>query len=149
MVVPHLVAVAVGSWNVSLETLVLGLLPRPPHPGRYPSPIARTLRIGALRLSSEHFMVIAFVPAVIVALALLLDRTPHGIAIRAAAENPDRAELAGISTKRVSTLVWVLAGVLSTLTAVLINPIRGTIVGLPSQALGPSLRLRARRPPVF
>ena len=125
------------------------LLPAVHHPGRYPSPINRTLRIGALRLSSEHFMVIAFVPAVIVALTLLMDRTPYGIAIRAAAENPDRAELAGISTKRVSTLVWVLAGVLSTLTAVLINPIRGTIVGIPSQALGPSLLLRALAAALF
>src|SRR5205807_3881746 len=72
-----------------------------------------------------------------------LNKTPYGIAIRAAAVNPDRAELSGISTKRVSTLVWVIAGVLSTLTAVLVNPVRGTIVGVPSQALGPSLLLRA------
>jgi ABC-type branched-subunit amino acid transport system ATPase component/ABC-type branched-subunit amino acid transport system permease subunit len=72
-----------------------------------------------------------------------LNRTPYGIAIRASAVNPDRAELSGISTKRVSTLVWVIAGVLSTLTAVLINPVRGTIVGLPTEALGPSLLLRA------
>jgi len=125
------------------------LLPAVHHPARYPSPISRTLTIGTLRLSSEHFMVLAFVPAIIVGLALFLNRTPHGIAIRAAADNPDRAELAGISTKRVSTLVWVIAGVLSTLTAVLINPIRGTIVGIPSQALGPSLLLRALAAALF
>jgi ABC-type branched-subunit amino acid transport system ATPase component/ABC-type branched-subunit amino acid transport system permease subunit len=119
------------------------LLPRIHHPGRYPSPIARTLQIGGLQLSGEHFMILAFVPACIVGLMLFLNRTPYGIAIRAAAEHPDRAELAGISTKRVSTLVWVLAGVLATLTAVLINPVRGTIVGVPSTALGPSLLLRA------
>jgi branched-subunit amino acid ABC-type transport system permease component len=88
-------------------------------------------------------MVIAMVPAAIAGLVVFLARTPWGIAVRASAENADRAELAGISTKRISTLVWVLAGVLSTLTAVLINPLRGTIVGLPAPALGPGLLLRA------
>jgi ABC-type branched-subunit amino acid transport system ATPase component/ABC-type branched-subunit amino acid transport system permease subunit len=138
------VVVMVATIGVSQLALVGQLLlPAIHHPGRYPSPIDRTVRIGSLVLSSEHFMIIAFVPASIVGLVLFLNRTPYGIAIRASAVNPDRAELAGISTKRVSTLVWVIAGVLSTLTAVLINPVRGTIVGVPSQALGPSLLLRA------
>jgi len=138
------VIVLVATIGVSQLAFVAQLLlPRIHHPGRYPSPINRTLRVGTLLLSGEHFMVIAFVPACIVGLMMFLNRTPYGIAIRAAAENPDRAELAGISTKRVSTLVWVIAGVLSTLTAVLINPVRGTIVGIPSEALGPSLLLRA------
>ena len=119
------------------------VLPGVHHAARYPSPIPGTITVGNLVLRSEHFMVLALVPVVIAALGFLLTRTPYGIAIRASAENADRAELVGISTKRVSTLVWVLAGVLATLTAVLINPLRGTIVGLPSQALGPSLLLRA------
>ena len=119
------------------------LLPGVDRTARYPSPIDRSLDVGNLVLRSEHFMVVAFVPAVIATLAYLLTRTPYGIAIRASAENAPRAELVGISTKRVSTMVWVVAGVLATLTAVLINPLRGTIVGLPSQALGPSLLLRA------
>src|SRR5207302_5524179 len=109
----------------------------------YPSPLHVSVHAGSLRLGSEHFMVLAMVPAVIAALAWLLTRTRYGIDIRTSAENPDRAELVGISTKRVSTMVWVLAGVLSTLTAVLINPLRATVVGLPSQALGPGLLLRA------
>ena len=138
------VIVLVATIGVSQLAFVAQLLlPKVHHLARYPSPIDRTLRIGSLVLSSEHFMVIAFVPAIIAGLALFMTRTPHGLAIRAASDNPDRAELCGISTKRVSTVVWIMAGVLSTLTAVLINPIRGTIVGIPSQALGPSLLLRA------
>ncbi|MEY2430286.1 MAG: hypothetical protein QOC92_11 [Acidimicrobiaceae bacterium] len=138
------VVLMVATIGVSQLALVAQLLlPAIDTPGRYPSPIDRTLTVGSLVLSSQHFMIIAFVPASIVALLLFLNRTPYGIAIRAAAVNPDRAELSGISTKRVSTLVWVIAGVLSTMTAVLINPMRGTIVGVPSQALGPSLLLRA------
>jgi ABC-type branched-subunit amino acid transport system permease subunit len=119
------------------------LLPGVRRNARYPSPLHSTIRYGSLVLTSEHFMVIAMVPAAVAGLIVFLARTPWGIAIRASAENADRAELAGISTKRISTLVWVLAGVLSTLTAVLINPIRGTIVGLPAPALGPGLLLRA------
>jgi ABC-type branched-subunit amino acid transport system ATPase component/ABC-type branched-subunit amino acid transport system permease subunit len=139
------VIVLVATIGVSQLLLVAQLLlPRVSQPGRYPSPFARVLQVGdTLRLSSEHFMVIAFGPAILAGLALFLTRTPQGLAIRAGADNPDRAELAGISTKRISTLVWVVAGVLSTITAVLVNPLRGTIVGVPSQALGPSLLLRA------
>ncbi|MDT5257448.1 MAG: hypothetical protein QOD10_2528, partial [Mycobacterium sp.] len=134
----------VATIGVAQLVFVLQLvLPGVKHAARYPSPIPGTITVGNLVLRSEHFMVLAFVPIVIVGLGFLLTRTPYGIAIRASAENADRAELVGISTKRVSTLVWVLAGVLATLTAVLINPLRGTIVGLPSQALGPSLLLRA------
>jgi ABC-type branched-subunit amino acid transport system ATPase component/ABC-type branched-subunit amino acid transport system permease subunit len=144
------VVVLVATIGVSQLLFVAQLLlPAVHHPGRFPSPIGRTLQIGTLRLSSEHFMVIAFVPAIIAGLALFMSRTPYGLAIRASAENPDRAELSGISTKRVSTVVWVLAGVLSTMTAVLINPIRGTIVGIPSEALGPSLLLRALAAALF
>lgn len=113
--------------------------------GPFPSPLDRTLHVGSLVLTSAHFMVLAFVPAVVAGLALLLQRTPWGIAIRAAADNPDAAELAGISTRRVSTSVWVLAGVLSTLTVVLVNPLRNVGVGglAVAEALGPGLLLRA------
>jgi ABC-type branched-subunit amino acid transport system ATPase component/ABC-type branched-subunit amino acid transport system permease subunit len=109
----------------------------------YPTPLSTTFKVGNLLLRSEHFMVLAFVPAIVVALALFLNRTPFGIAIRAAASNPDAAELAGISTKRISTLVWVIAGMLSAITAILINPLRGAIVGIPAVAVGPGLLLRA------
>ena len=134
----------VATIGVSQLVFVAQLvLPGVDKTARFPSPLDWSWEIGDLVLRSEHFMVIAFVPAVIAALAYLLTRTTYGIDIRASAENADRAELVGISTKRVSTTVWVVAGVLATLTAVLINPLRGTIVGLPSQALGPSLLLRA------
>lgn len=134
----------VATIGVSQLVFVLQLvLPGVEKTARYPSPIDRSAQVGGLLLRSEHFMVLAVVPAVIATLAYFLARTPYGIAIRASAENADRAELVGISTKRISTLVWVLAAILATLTTVLINPLRGTIVGLPSQALGPSLLLRA------
>ena len=119
------------------------LLPGVKKAAPFPSPLDRSLDAGGLLLTSPHFMVLALVPAAIGGLSVFLGRTPYGIAIRAAAENPDRAELAGISTRRISTAVWVLAAVLAVLTAVLVNPLRGAVVGLPAVALGPSLLLRA------
>jgi ABC-type branched-subunit amino acid transport system ATPase component/ABC-type branched-subunit amino acid transport system permease subunit len=111
---------------------------------RYPSPLGVTLRVGNLLLRSEHFMVIAIVPVTIAALSLFMNRSKYGIAIRAAAENPDAARLAGISVRRVSTTVWVISAALATITAVLVNPLRGVIPGSDfSAALGPGLLLRA------
>lgn len=119
------------------------LLPDVEQSGAYPSPLDRTMKVGDLFLRSPHFMVLAAAPAVIAGLTLFLGRTPFGVAIRASADNADRAELGGIPTKRVSTVVWILAGVLATLTVVLLNPVRGAIVGLPAQAVGATLLLRA------
>jgi ABC-type branched-subunit amino acid transport system ATPase component/ABC-type branched-subunit amino acid transport system permease subunit len=110
---------------------------------RYPTPVHRAFEIGGVHLGGEHLVLLMIAPIVIAALTWFIGRTWYGVAIRASADNADRAELVGISTKRVSTLVWVIAGVLSTLTAVLLNPVRGVIVGLPTQALGPGLLLRA------
>lgn len=132
--------------TIGVAQLLLAMeafLPDIAQQSRYPSPLDRTLELGNLLLRSEHFMVIALIPAVIVGLSLFMDRTPYGLAIRASAENTDVATLAGISPKRVSTIVWMIAGALATLSAVLISPLRPALLGLPSAALGPNLLLRA------
>jgi ABC-type branched-subunit amino acid transport system ATPase component/ABC-type branched-subunit amino acid transport system permease subunit len=140
---PRLVLLVATIGVAQLLLVCQLLLPGVENAAPYPSPLNRVLELDGIRLGSPQFMVLALVPATIGGLAIFLARTPYGIAIRAAAENPDRAELAGISTKRLSTIVWVLAAVLAVLTAVLVNPLRGSVVGLPAAALGPSLLLRA------
>lgn len=141
-------AMLVATIGIAQLLLVAQLLlpkVRLENAGPFPSPLGKSLTIGNLVLTSPHFMIIAFVPAVVVGLAMLLQRTPWGLAIRAAADNRDAAELAAISTRQVSTMVWVLAGVLSTLTVVLVNPLRNVNVGglAFAEALGPGLLLRA------
>jgi ABC-type branched-subunit amino acid transport system ATPase component/ABC-type branched-subunit amino acid transport system permease subunit len=118
-------------------------LPKIGRPGPYPTPIDRVLHIGDLYLRSEHFMVLAFAPAAVAGVMFLLNRTPYGLAIRACAENSDAAQMAGVSTRRISLLVWTLGGVLATLTVVLVNPLKATVAGVPTLALGPGLLLRA------
>ncbi len=110
---------------------------------RFPSPLPWTATVGTLVLDSSHFMVVFCVPIVLLGLWYLLTQTRIGLLLRASADNADAAELAGVSTTQISTLVWALAGVLSTLTIVLINPLQGVFVGVPSIALGPAMLLRA------
>jgi branched-subunit amino acid ABC-type transport system permease component len=119
------------------------LLPGFDHPARFPTGLHRTMTIGTVVLRGEHFMALALIPAIVAALAILLQRTPYGTAIVAAADNRDGAELAGISTRRVSTQVWVLTGALVTISAVLVSPLQGVTLGAQTFGSGPQLLLRA------
>jgi ABC-type branched-subunit amino acid transport system ATPase component/ABC-type branched-subunit amino acid transport system permease subunit len=119
------------------------LLPDIKNVQPYPSPLNRQFEVGGVLLGSPQLMLLAFVPAVIAGLALFLNRTAFGVAIRASADNQDRAQLAGIPIKRVSTVVWAIAGGLAVLTVVLLDPLQSALVGFASPSVGPSLLLRA------
>ena len=77
---------------------------------------------------------------VLVALGWFLLRTDAGIAVRSVADNSDRARLLGIPVRRLSTLVWVIAGVLAALTATLSSPSQGLTI---AAGAGPALILPA------
>lgn len=140
---PKLVLLVATIGVGQLLFLLQLLLPLKTANTAFPSPFGREVLVGSLLLSGKHFLVLAVVPAVVVMMAIFLTRTPYGIAIRASAENPDAARLAGISPRRVSTTVWIISGALAALTVVMFNPVRGVLAGIPSQALGPGLLLRA------
>jgi ABC-type branched-subunit amino acid transport system ATPase component/ABC-type branched-subunit amino acid transport system permease subunit len=72
---------------------------------------------------------------------IFLNRTKYGVAVRASAANPDAARLAGIGIKRMSTIVWAIAGVLAVVATVLSAPFVGATT-VTSGALGPSMLLR-------
>src|SRR5688500_5624983 len=68
------------------------LLPQPERAARFPSAVNRTWEIaGTVTVRGDHFLILAFVPAVIVGLTLFLNRTPYGLAVRAAADEADVA----------------------------------------------------------
>src|SRR5581483_1355554 len=71
--------------------------------------------------------VAAIVVAVVAlgALTIFLRRSTYGVAIRASAENRDRAQLLGVPVGRLSTIVWAIAAVFSALTVMLRVPIVG------------------------
>jgi branched-chain amino acid transport system permease protein len=72
-------------------------------------------------------MAMIVVPIVMVALAAFLRFTHYGTAIRAAADNGDRAALVGIPVPRLSTIVWALAGGLSALAVILRTQLVGIV----------------------
>jgi ABC-type branched-subunit amino acid transport system ATPase component/ABC-type branched-subunit amino acid transport system permease subunit len=96
--------------------------------------------IGVLQMTPAYFAMLFFTPLVVVALAVFLRRSRYGVGIRAAAANPDAAEMAGISSSRMSTLSWAIAGAVSAYTAVLLFPTRGFVS---YETLGPSILMRA------
>jgi len=71
--------------------------------------------------------IVAVVGAVlfVVALAVFLRYSKYGVAIRAAADNGDRAQLLGIPVPRLDTIVWILAAVLSAAAVLLRVPVLG------------------------
>ncbi|MEA3075750.1 MAG: branched-chain amino acid transport system permease protein livM [Actinomycetota bacterium] len=90
--------------------------------------------IGA-NLYGTHFdanaiVIILAAAVVMAALGLFFKYTDVGLAVRASSENQDRANLLGIPTKRVSTIVWMLAAVLSSLGVFLRIPVIGIPVGV-------------------
>ena len=106
----------------------------------YPTAFTGSWRVGGLLIQGPELTVIVVIPILVIALTLFLNRTKYGLAIRASAANADAARLSGINIKRMSTIVWVIAGVLAATAAMLfgpLNPDAGSALGV-----GPGLLLR-------
>ena len=107
--------------------------------GAFAPPFNISIRISVYTFHSAEIMVVLVVPAVIAFLAWFLLRTNVGIAVRAAAENEDRALLLGIPVRRLATIVWMIAGGLAVLTYMLSAPFEGVKPGVASN--GPTVLL--------
>ncbi len=105
----------------------------------FPTPFSGlTFRIGPSTLSGDHIFAVVVGGICVIALGAFFKFTDMGIAVRASAENGERASLLGIPVRRVSTVVWVVATVLSAIGVFLRTP----LVGLPlSGFVGPSILL--------
>jgi ABC-type branched-subunit amino acid transport system ATPase component/ABC-type branched-subunit amino acid transport system permease subunit len=138
-------ALMVATIGVSQLVLLVVLAgPLKPDAGRlaaegYPQPFHVHWTVGDAVLTSSQLLTLAVAPAIAVALYLLLTRTRTGRSIRGAASNPDAARLAGISVRRVSLLVWCLAGFVSSVGAILYAPAQPALGFSDS---GPDLLLR-------
>ena len=92
-------------------------------------PIDFTREVKPILFSGGHFMIMLAVPVVMAGLVYLLKGTAVGRGIRGASENIERARLSGVPVRRLSTGVWVLAALLSTLSAILALPVSGSVRG--------------------
>jgi branched-chain amino acid transport system permease protein len=107
--------------------------------GAFPVPISFHKQIDVATLGGDQLVIMASVPVIVAGLAWFLLKTDAGVAVRAAAENSDRALLAGIPIRRLSTIVWMIAGALATLTYLLKAPFTGVAPGV--AANGPTVLL--------
>jgi branched-chain amino acid transport system permease protein len=82
-----------------------------------------TLRLGPVSLSVPLLVSFALTLAVIGALWFVLFRTDLGRSIRATAQNRDAAELQGVDTRRVRTLVFAIGSALAMTAGVLLLPV--------------------------
>jgi len=78
-----------------------------------PEPFSAHIEIGSQVFGGSEILALVVAPLMLLVLALFLRGTDLGIAVRASAERSDRAALLGIPVRRLQTLVWVIASVLS------------------------------------
>lgn len=76
-------------------------------------PFHARIELGSVIFGGSEIVALIVAPLVLIALAVFLKGTDIGIAVRASAERADRAALLGVPVRRLQTLVWVIAGVLS------------------------------------
>lgn len=108
IVLVNLIQLLVGAENYSFPIKVYGDLP--PAISFYGNVSVRTVQV----------IIFAVSMVVLVALALLINRTKMGKALRAVAESPTTASLLGISTDRFILLTFFLSGVLGGLAGTLV-----------------------------
>src|SRR5579872_2602949 len=100
--------------------------------GAFAPPFNISITVDVYTFHSAEILAVLVVPLVISALAWFLLKTDAGIAVRAAAENSDRAMLLGIPVRRLATIVWTIAGALAVLTYMLSAPFEGVKPGVAS-----------------
>ncbi len=122
---------------------------------RYPVALSGRWEILGLRVRGAELIVIIVVPVLTAALTYYLQRTAQGRAIRAAASNPDLARLTAISPKIISTITWIIAGLLAAVALIFVAGINGQPSGFRSlgaatlvQVLAAALIGRLRNFPV-
>src|SRR5579884_4144119 len=107
----------------------------------YPQPSwLPVFNVGGLRITQAYSGMLVLSPLTVLAIAVFLKRSRFGMAMRAAAANPEAARMSGIFASRMSSLAWAIAGALSAFSAILTAPTQGFTSG---DTFGPGLLLRA------
>jgi ABC-type branched-subunit amino acid transport system ATPase component/ABC-type branched-subunit amino acid transport system permease subunit len=124
-----------------IQLLVPGWLNGPSIVGGVTTPLSsHHIELFPVLFNGNDLLIAIVVPIVLIALGWFLLRTDAGIAVRSVADNADRARLLGIPVRRLSTLVWVIAGLLAGLTGILSAPSSGITI---AAGAGPTLILPA------
>lgn len=91
-------------------------------------PISSSTKIADFPVPIPTLVLMIAVPVILLATVVFLRRSSTGIAMRAAAENPGRASTVGVNVTAVTGRIWIIAGLLSGLAAV-VTGLSGSVVG--------------------
>lgn len=109
---------------------------------KYPVPLGRVFEdVAGLRITGAQLWVVIVVPLLVAATLWVLYRTTFGRTVEAAADNAPLARLSSVNPKLVSTFVWTMAGLVSSVAMISLSAMGGAVGGLDN--LGPVMLSRA------
>lgn len=129
-----------ASFGVALIVRNLIVLVFGHHPQLYSQAIARARLISAdplILIKPDQVFVLIAALALMAAFHLILTRTTFGFALRAVAENPTLAQVAGVRLSRMVVAVWLIGGAFSAAAGMFyaltnqLNPMIGHVFLLP------------------
>jgi branched-chain amino acid transport system permease protein len=116
---------AVTTSIVALETILVGDSVR-----TLPPVISWAgIRIGSYQLSGSHLAALGAVLLTAAVGVWFFARTMLGAAIEAASNEPFGAQVVGIPVRMVSSVVWIIAGILSAMAGLLLAPLQSLSPG--------------------
>jgi branched-chain amino acid transport system permease protein len=111
----------IASFGASLALRNLIQFVFGPQPAYYSRDLQIAMPFGPFRVTPDQIVVLAVTAALVVGVHLLLSRTHLGRAMRATAENPQLAQIAGIDIAGVVRNVWLIGGALAAAAGVLVG----------------------------
>jgi branched-chain amino acid transport system permease protein len=88
-----------------------------------PEPIIGSMTVAGVQVSRWRLAIFVITTVVVVSSYLLLTRTPYGLRVRAALENPSLARVSGISTRAIYAFTFTFGVALAGLAGALVVPI--------------------------
>jgi branched-chain amino acid transport system permease protein len=134
--------IGIAQLLAGLSLLVSVLFEGQPAGRTFTTPFDASFRIFPVLFRADHVLAMIVVPVVMLALVVFLRYTDFGIAIRAAAENADRANLLGVPIHYLHLAVWAIAAFMSSVAVLLRTPIVGFSSFTSVTGSGNSLLLR-------
>ena len=108
-----------------------------PQPVAQPLNLPGAVTVGSVHIPNQNILIFAVSILMMVAVALLLNNTRMGRAIRATAQNRDAAQLMGIRIGRVYAQVLAISGALAAVSGIMISSLSGL---LPNMGGDPMLK---------
>lgn len=107
------ITMAIASLGMAIMIRAVIQLIWGPLPKRYMTGINPSWTFGDIRIKPDQLLIVGLTLLLAFGLYLLLYRTKLGKAMRATADNPQLADVAGIDTERIRQATWAIAGFLT------------------------------------